>query len=104
MKQSLVLLLMAFGPLTASAFTGGMPSRSFASKTAIKVGPLKKLTNKDEYDKVVEDLMNVKGYTREQAEKEYNQYLDNPNEFALNKVCYRVVFLGLPSLLSFLLL
>lgn len=29
--------------------------------------------------------MLTKGITREEAEKEYNAYLDNPNEYALNK-------------------
>ena len=73
----------------AAAFTtGGIPSSrsAWVSKTSLAIGPLKKLTNKNEYNKVVENLMNMRGYTREQAEKEYNQYLENPNDYALAKV------------------
>jgi hypothetical protein len=88
MKQSLLFLLAAFGPLFSTAFMGGMPSRSLVSKSSLSVGPLKKMTNRDEYDKVVENLMATKAYTREQAEKEYNSYLDNPNDYALSKVSF----------------
>ena len=90
MSKSLLLVLVAFGPFLCSAFLGqGMP-RSFVSRTNLAVGPLQKLTNKNEYNKVVEGLMQTKGLTREQAEKEYNAYLDNPNDYALQKV--RIVF------------
>ena len=81
-----LVLLAAIGPLLASAFSGGIPSRSFASKSALHVGPLKKIMNKDEYDKVVAGLMKKNGYSREEAEKEYNSYLSNPNDYALAKV------------------
>ena len=30
--------------------------------------------------------MKTKGMTREEAEKDYNAYLENPNNYALNKV------------------
>ena len=50
------------------------------------VGPLQKFTNRGEYDRTVEGLMYTKGYTREEAEKEYNAFLDNPNNYALQKV------------------
>jgi hypothetical protein len=30
--------------------------------------------------------MQAKGFTREQAEKEYNAFLNNPNDYALQKV------------------
>jgi hypothetical protein len=49
-------------------------------------GPFQKQTNRKEYNKVVENLMFTQGITREKAEKEYDEYLNNPNEFALNKV------------------
>ncbi len=85
--KSLLLLLVAFGPFFCSAFTVGNVPRSFMSTTSLSVGPLQKLTNKNEYNKVVDGLMQTKGLTREQAEKEYNAYLDNPNDYALQKVC-----------------
>ena len=87
MSKSLFLVLVAFGPLLCSAFMGQGIPRSFVSQTSLNVGPLQKLTNKNEYNKVVEGLMQTKGLTREQAEKEYNAYLDNPNDYALQKVC-----------------
>jgi hypothetical protein len=86
MKKSILLILAAFGPLLASAFVGQGAPRSFVSKSSLSVGPLKKLTNKDEYTKVVNQLMQTKGFTREQAEKDYNSYLENPNDYALMKV------------------
>jgi hypothetical protein len=49
-------------------------------------GPLQKATNRKEYNRVVENLMFTQGITREKAEKDYDEYLNNPNEFALNKV------------------
>ena len=84
MNKSILLTFIALG--VASAFTGqGLPSK-FVSKSSLSVGPLQKLTNKGEYEKVVSGLMQTKGYTREQAEKEYNSYLNNPNDYALQKV------------------
>jgi len=52
---------------------------------AIESGPLQKTTNRQEYNKVVDGLMYTRGITREEAEKEYNAYLDNPNNYALEK-------------------
>jgi len=49
-------------------------------------GPLQKTTNRQEYNKVVDNLMFSQGITRKEAEKEYNAYLENPNNYALNKV------------------
>jgi len=86
MNKSLFLILAALGPFLCSAFVGQGFPRSFTSKTSLNVGPLQKLTNKNEYNKIVEGLMKTKGYTREQAEKEYNSYLENPNDYALQKV------------------
>lgn len=85
-NKSLLFILFALGPLLCSAFMGGGISRSFVSTTSLSVGPLQKLTNKKEYNKVVENLMQTNGLTREQAEKEYNSYLENPNDYALQKV------------------
>ena len=39
-----------------------------------------------DYDRVVEGIMVAKGLTREEAEADYNLYLENPNNYALNKV------------------
>ena len=49
------------------------------------IGPLQKTTNRQEYDKVVDGLMFAQGITKKEAEKEYNAYLDNPNNYALQK-------------------
>lgn len=47
---------------------------------------MQKLTQPDKYNKVIENKMALEGVTREQAEKDYNAYLENPNDYALNKV------------------
>jgi hypothetical protein len=86
MNKRILLLLAAMVPFLCSAFTTVPAPSSFLSKTRLAVGPLQKLTNQKEYNTVVENLMRTKGYTREQAEKEYNMYLDNPNDYALQKV------------------
>jgi hypothetical protein len=86
MNKSILFVLVAFGPFLVSAFTGQGAPRSFVSKSSLHVGPLQKLTNKDEYEKTVSGLMQAKGFTREQAEKEYNAFLNNPNDYALQKV------------------
>ena len=41
-----------------------------------------------DYEKTVQNLMVTKGLTKEQAEKDYNAYLENPTNYALNKVRY----------------
>jgi len=58
---------------------------SVASNSRLFIGPLQKATNRKEYNKVVDGLMFTQGITREEAEKEYDAYLDNPNTYALNK-------------------
>ena len=58
----------------------------FVLKKIHKIGPLQKATNRKEYNRVVDGLMLTKGITREEAEKEYNAFLQNPNDYALNKV------------------
>lgn len=75
--------------LSVEAFLGqkGPAARSpIESNTRLGVGPLQKLTNRAEYNKVVDGLMFTKGLSREEAEKEYDAYLNNPNDYALNKV------------------
>ena len=86
MQKSILFVLIAFAPFLSLAFTGQGLARSFVSKSSLSLGPLQKLANKGDYNKIVEGLMQTKGYTREQAEKEYNAYLDNPNDYALQKV------------------
>jgi hypothetical protein len=90
MTKSLLLVLVALAPMLVMSFVGHNAPKSFKlirkTSTSLNVGPLQKLTNSKEYNKVVNGLMNTKGYTREQAEKEYNAYLDNPNDYALQKV------------------
>jgi hypothetical protein len=84
--KSFLLILLALGPFLSSAFTVPGVQRSVVSKTSLSVGPLQKLTKNKEYNTVVENLMQTKSLTREQAEKEYNSYLENPNDYALQKV------------------
>lgn len=84
LKKAVLLFLVAL-PFLSTAFVGqGLP-RSSVSKTSLSIGPLQRLTNKKDYEKTITGLMQAKGYTREQAEKEYNAYLDNPTNYALNK-------------------
>ena len=58
----------------------------FRSIFSDEIGPFQKTTNPKEYNRVVDGLMLTQGITREEAEKEYNAYLQNPNDYALNKV------------------
>ena len=78
----------AFAVASSSAFTTRpvFSTTSTVTKTSLFIGPLQKIANKKEYDKTVAGLMKTKGLTREQAEKDYNEYLDNPTNYALNKV------------------
>jgi hypothetical protein len=83
-----LLLLLTFLGLT-NGFMVQPPMSSKVvpsiSTTALAIGPLAKLANKGDYEEKVNNLMRIKGYTREQAEKEYDAYLDNPTNYALNK-------------------
>eukprot|EP00533_Pseudo-nitzschia_delicatissima_P009050 CAMPEP_0116111940 /NCGR_PEP_ID=MMETSP0327-20121206/18713_1 /TAXON_ID=44447 /ORGANISM="Pseudo-nitzschia delicatissima, Strain B596" /LENGTH=161 /DNA_ID=CAMNT_0003605205 /DNA_START=54 /DNA_END=539 /DNA_ORIENTATION=+ len=73
--------------LSAQAFVGNGPSTrsSVISSTSLGAGPLQKFTNRAEYNKVVDGLMFTKGLDRADAEKEYDAFLQNPNDYALNK-------------------
>lgn len=82
---ALVGPVYAFVAPSIGSATGMTTSRP-ESSSRLFVGPLQKLTNKQEYNRVVEGLMLTRGITREEAEKEYDSYLDNPNNYALNKV------------------
>jgi len=71
MKQVQAFLLL-FCAASVSTFT---PSSSFVFRSRGAVA-LNLFGNKGEdYDEVVEKLMKAKGFTREQAEKDYNLYL-----------------------------
>mmetsp|Transcript_17516 Transcript_17516/g.27283 ORF Transcript_17516/g.27283 Transcript_17516/m.27283 type:complete len:153 (+) Transcript_17516:79-537(+) len=81
MKQVQAFLLL-FCAASVSTFT---PSSSFVFRSRGAVA-LNLFGNKGEdYDEVVEKLMKAKGFTREQAEKDYNLYLSNPNDYMLDK-------------------
>lgn len=96
MKKVCLLLLLALA--SSRAF---MVGRSVVRpSTSLQVGPLQKLTNRNEYEKVVSGLMTTKGLTREQAEKEYNAYLENPNDYALQKGEAYYKSLGYKSLMD----
>mmetsp|Transcript_16947 Transcript_16947/g.16990 ORF Transcript_16947/g.16990 Transcript_16947/m.16990 type:complete len:161 (-) Transcript_16947:1639-2121(-) len=81
---------------------------AFAGKSVLKkskstrlgIGSLQKTTNRQEYNKVVDGLMFTRGITREEAEKEYNAYLDNPNNYALQKGEAYYKSLGYKSLMD----
>lgn len=68
--RSILFVLSVVG--IASAFVGTSLSSSTTRKTRLYFGPLQKLTDRAEYNKVVEGLMFTQGITREQAEKEYD--------------------------------
>ena len=54
-----------------------------------QMGPVaraKKMANPKEYNRIVEQKMEMEGLTRQQAEAEYNQFLENPPfYYALDK-------------------
>lgn len=80
-----VVLLLTVVNLS-SAFTvptRNNPGRSLASSSRLHMVP--PLFKGKDYDKVVTGLMRTKGLTREEAEADYNAYLENPNNYALNK-------------------
>lgn len=96
------LAVIACHLLAAQAFVGkGSSTRSSVpSKSRLFIGPFQKLTKSKEYNQVVENLMYTQGITREQAEEEYNAYLDNPNDYALNKGEAYYKSLGYKSLME----
>jgi len=68
-----------------------------------RMGPLaraKKMMDPEEYNRAVEQKMAQDGLTRQQAEAEYNQFLENPPfYYALDKkadcTCHRRIFISL---------
>ncbi|KAG7346786.1 hypothetical protein IV203_037798 [Nitzschia inconspicua] len=67
------------------AFVGSKSSSTRIGSRLHILPSLQKFTDKGEYNKVVEGLMLTQGISREQAEKEYDAYLDNPTNYALEK-------------------
>jgi hypothetical protein len=90
MKVSILLCFVSLSPfLFASAFVSSNSRPTLAPQTSTSLfigGPINKLTRGKDYEKTVEGLMKTKGYSREKAEKEYSSYLDDPNNYALQKV------------------
>ena len=93
----LSLLALLVGP--SLGFVTQAPA-SKATASQLNFGPLQKYADKGEYNKVVEGLMLTQGITREQAEKEYDSYLDNPNNYALEKGEAYYKSLGYKSLMD----
>eukprot|EP00542_Grammatophora_oceanica_P015387 CAMPEP_0194050102 /NCGR_PEP_ID=MMETSP0009_2-20130614/33077_1 /TAXON_ID=210454 /ORGANISM="Grammatophora oceanica, Strain CCMP 410" /LENGTH=169 /DNA_ID=CAMNT_0038696513 /DNA_START=60 /DNA_END=569 /DNA_ORIENTATION=+ len=79
----------AFTTTTPSSFGGvttmKQQERSTTTSRLFMIGPLQKFTDKEEYEKTVENLMAYKNLSREEAEKEYDSFLENPNNYALSK-------------------
>ena len=86
MIRPVILLLIAL-VVPTYGFCGVGPSSKFLrSKTHLQMSMIPPAFKGKDYDRVVENIMRTKGLTREEAEKDYNDYLDNPNNYALNKV------------------
>ena len=85
-KTILLFLFAVAATSMTSAFTAVQPvSPTFTSSTTST--SLNAFFKGKDYDRVVKGIMSSKGLTREQAEKDYNAYLENPTNYALNKVC-----------------
>jgi hypothetical protein len=78
----------AFAPSGALSVTTPA-STSTTSLHMAQMGPVaraKKMANPQEYNRIVEQKMEMEGLTRQQAEAEYNQFLENPPfYYALDK-------------------
>eukprot|EP00545_Synedropsis_sp_CCMP1620_P012276 CAMPEP_0119013806 /NCGR_PEP_ID=MMETSP1176-20130426/9007_1 /TAXON_ID=265551 /ORGANISM="Synedropsis recta cf, Strain CCMP1620" /LENGTH=172 /DNA_ID=CAMNT_0006966925 /DNA_START=35 /DNA_END=553 /DNA_ORIENTATION=+ len=101
-----LVLLLAFVAPTFAFLAGGnfghsyyaatsMAARSCRTNTRLYLlGPISKMAQGKEYKKVVETYMKEKGLTRAEAEKEYDKYLENPNDFMLSKRADYYISLG----------
>ena len=88
MTKATLLILFAL-VIPSLCFVSSKTRTTFTPHTSTSLfigGPLNKLTKGKEYEKIVEGLMKTKGYSREKAEKETSNYLDDPNNYALQKV------------------
>ena len=95
----LVAALLAIGVLpSADAFVPSIRQQSSSTSSSTRpstslsmaqMGPVaraKKLMDPKEYNRIVEQKMAQEGLTRQQAEAEYNQFLENPPfYYALDK-------------------
>jgi len=90
MKQYSILVAFVF-LVCHSIGTEGFVAKSRSTRSAVvpssrlNAGPLQKFSNPQEYNKVIDNLMFTQGITRKEAIKEYDAYLNNPNDYALNK-------------------
>jgi len=89
MNKVLLFFLAVCAPSVITAFSG-IQHQSFlisaSSQAAGTSTSLNAFFKGKEYNKVVENLMLTKGLTREEAEQDYNAYLENPTNYALSKV------------------
>jgi len=76
----------AFAPSGALSVTTPSTSTSLHMAQMGPVARAKKMANPKEYNRIVEQKMEMEGLTRQQAEAEYNQFLENPPfYYALDK-------------------
>mmetsp|Transcript_19995 Transcript_19995/g.29428 ORF Transcript_19995/g.29428 Transcript_19995/m.29428 type:complete len:170 (-) Transcript_19995:160-669(-) len=101
MKQTL-FLLAAFAITISDAFTSRsrLVPNVFARTSTTSLNMAGPLIKGKDYENVVQGIMNTKGMTREEAEKDYNTYLENPNNYALMKGEQYYMDLGYNSLME----
>lgn len=86
MKKALALLLAAGGPVLTFALIAPQPTSIRTSTTSLNAGgPFDKIFDRDGYEQTVQNLMATKGLTYEEAKQDYDTYLENPTNYALNK-------------------
>ena len=91
--SSLLLLLLTTAPALTAAFSNVQLFAATRPTTtqifAATIGPIaraKKIMDPEDYNRVVEQKMKQEKLTREQAEQEYNNFLENPSfYYALDK-------------------
>jgi hypothetical protein len=84
-RTALVLLLAVIGPAAAFVSQSSRVAFGGVTSTSLCGGPFDKFINRAEYDKTVDNIAFSKGLTREEAEKDYDAYLENPTNYALQK-------------------
>ena len=85
----LAIALPAAGAFAPPPLSASTPTTTSTSLHMAQMGPVaraKKMANPKEYNRIVEQKMEMEGLTRQQAEAEYNQFLENPPfYYALDK-------------------